>query len=145
MSISPNATLQKLMVFRIGDFFLALPIATILRVLPATEHQILADSGLLQLGGSAVPLLDLHPQLGKRPESPCILVVATPKGDRWGLWVDDPPDLLDVATEMCQALSPAQRQKSSFPLARAVSHLMLTPQGLTIFILDLSDLINMLG
>ncbi len=142
--MTTTSQLQKLMVFRVGNYYLSLPIATILRVLPAAEHQVLADSGLLQLGGSAIPLIDLHTQLGERSESPCILIVSTPQGERWGLWVDDPPDLLDVATDMCQALNPAQRQRSSFPLAAAVSHLMVTPQGLTIFILDLLSLLKAL-
>ncbi len=141
--MTPPSQFQKLMVFRVGNAYLALPIATIMRVLPAVE--VLADSGLLHLDGSALPLINLHTYLGQRRESPCILIVATPQNERWGLGVDDPPDLLDVTADMYQALSPTQRQKSSFPLAAAVSHLMVTPQGLTIFILDLSALLNIVG
>jgi purine-binding chemotaxis protein CheW len=141
----------KLIVFKIADYLLALPISDVLKVIncSAVENRGLRTMGVIQLGPHTIRILDLHlPQLnsGGLPQlpgnQPFLVITRTPQGELYAIAVDEPPNLMEIPLEMMRSLPPSHRQSSGLEM---VSHAAVISQDevtTTIFLLDVKRILN---
>ena len=153
----------KFIVFKIADYFLALPIQDVLKVVncPSEFRGDLRTMGLAKMGRHMIRVLDWHedlarlgsaqspqinpnaPQLAPTdglPESPIkqtfLVITRDYQGELCGIAVDEPPNLVELPLEIMQALPQSNHQSSVFKM---ISHAAVLSSGTlstTIFILD---------
>ncbi|HEY9700228.1 MAG TPA: chemotaxis protein CheW [Trichocoleus sp.] len=131
------------LVFSIADYFLALPLKNVLRVVnyPPQNHPIHNPTGFVQMGHHVLQIFDLHQwiQPSLEPKEQLFLVVTQDRqGALLGIPIDHPPDLMEFSPEAIHPLPKSQVQSG---LAEIVSHAVVIPeQGIstTIFLLNVS-------
>jgi len=129
---------DSLLLCHVGELNLALPIGAVLRILrmaalspvPASAPGV---SGMLNIGGEVLPVVDPRPALGiapvpARPDQYLILVA---DHGRYALWVDDVDRIVDAPT---RPAAPVRKASD------AVSDRVAQIQGSVIPILDLAAL-----
>ena len=146
-----ESNVGKFIVFKITDYFLALPISDVLKVVncPSVASRGLRTMGVVQLGQHMIRVLDLHeqPSTGGLPElvskQSFLLITRDLQGELCGISVDEPPNLLELPLEMMRSLPKSDRH--SQPLFEMVSHAAVVSQDeatTTIFLLDVKRLSN---
>lgn len=143
----PNKETQtlRIIVFTISDYQLALPLATVLKVMncPPVISNISKSLGLVYIGQAAVRLINLHPKLdsgkSKQPETEWrFLIILQPRaGELWGIPVDNPPNLIELPLTAFRVLPESHRQTSLLGLASHVAIVSQEEMTSTIFLLDL--------
>ncbi|NES20622.1 MAG: chemotaxis protein CheW [Symploca sp. SIO3E6] len=158
-----ESNVGKFIVFKIADYFLALPIQDVLKVLncPSEVRGDLRTMGLVQIGRHLIRVWDWHQELAGLglPQSLPVNASATelvptdifPKptvkqtflvitrdyqGELCGIAVDEPPNLVELPLELMQVLPQSMHQSGVFEM---VSHAAVLSSGAlatTIFILD---------
>ncbi len=146
-----QSTADKFIVFKIADYLLALPISDVLKVVncsPATSSR-LRTMGVIQLGRHMIRVVDLHQQLSSGNlsqlpgDQPFLVIIRTPEAELCGIPVEEPPNLVEIPSEVMQSLPKSDRYGK--PTLDLVSHAAVLSQGevtTTIFLLDLNWLLN---
>ncbi|NEP10604.1 MAG: chemotaxis protein CheW [Symploca sp. SIO2C1] len=153
----------KFIVFKIADYFLALPIQDVLKVVNCSFELTgsLRTMGLVKIGRHMIQVLDWHEQLaclgspqseqtnphvtqlvttGSFPQLPVkqtfLVITRDYQGALCGIAVDEPPNLVELPLEIMQALPESNHQSNVFKM---ISHAVVLSSGAlstTIFILD---------
>jgi len=143
---------QSVIVFKVLDYDLALPIEAVLKVVrrsALTASRELNAMGLIQLGRHMLRIVDLHHRVtamaaASLSDSPPFWVITrSPGGELLGLPVDQPPDLISVSPEQLRSLPPASPVSGSFE--NMASHVVVLPQTertQTIILLDLARILS---
>jgi chemotaxis signal transduction protein len=140
-----NIELAQFIVFKISEYYLALPIDNILRIVEySPQHgEKLSVMGLTQIGRTTIKILDLYQSLGcdrpsQRAERSTFLVVThDAQGQPYGIPVYSPPDLVEMPLGLMQAL-PLQAHSNT--ILKIASHAAVMDQEATtktVFLLDL--------
>jgi purine-binding chemotaxis protein CheW len=138
-------TVDKFIVFKIGDSLLALPMSDVLKVVncPPVDSGGLRAMGLIQLGRHTIRVLDLHQQLSPKGLSssagkqPFLVIMRTPQEEIFGIAVDEPPNLMELPRERLRSLPQSERQSGALEM---ISHAAVISQEevtTTILLLDL--------
>ncbi len=139
--------LGKFIVFKIADYFLALPISVVLKVVnyPPMNNRNSPTRGLVQIGSHAIALLDLHQKLPSNytldvnTHTPFLLIAQVNQGIICAIPVEEPPNLVELSKDSIQALP---HSFANNDLLKAVSYgAIFTEQEntFTILILDINQ------
>ncbi|NEP63514.1 MAG: chemotaxis protein CheW [Symploca sp. SIO2G7] len=158
-----KSNVGKFIVFKIADYFLALPIQDVLKVLncPSEVRGDLRTMGLVQMGRHLIRVWDWHQELAhlSSPQSPPInsnvsqlvptgvlpkppvkqtflVITRDYQGELCGIAVDEPPNLVELPLELMQILPQSQHHSSVFEMVSHVAVLSSEALATTIFILD---------
>lgn len=143
-----ESTTGKFIVFKSGDYFLALPINEVLKVVnyAAVENRELRTMGVVQLGKHTIKLLDWHrSQLSSgdlADSQPFLVITRGVHGELCGIPVNEPPNLMELPLELMRNLPTSNSQSG---VLEWVSHAaVLSQDGVTttIFLLDLKRVSN---
>jgi len=147
----------KFIVFKITDYLLALPINDVLKVVNCSSaaSKGLKTMGVVQLGRHMIRVLDLHEELGGRPElpptrglsqlpadQPFLVITRGPQGELCGIAVDEPPNLVELPLELMQILPHSAHQSSVFKMVSHAAVLSQEDVTTTIFVLDMKRVQN---
>jgi chemotaxis signal transduction protein len=139
---SADQTLQVL-VFKLDDSLVAVPAATVVKVMNRPTDRQANSLGLLYVGQVAIRILPLRSlDLATASPEPFLIVLQIRPGELHGIGVDQPPDLLDLPLAALQPLPPAQPGSD---LLKLTSHVARITQGeviSTILVLDLNQIIE---
>ncbi|MGV0028796.1 chemotaxis protein CheW [Phormidesmis priestleyi] len=112
-AIQNELNLEKLIVFDVAEYHLALPIAEVLQVInhPTVTDE-LTKTGLVLLGHRMIRCLDLHQQLAddsiQVPQNRPFLVITQMLGELYAIPVSEPPNVIEFPLEMMQLLPQSQ-------------------------------------
>jgi chemotaxis signal transduction protein len=157
-AFKPADAVLKVIVFQIAGYRLAVPMASVLRVVntPPEMHDSLPDTKgqsslleLIHLGHHAIAVLNLYPhlslkQVNSSPQQGQFLVVTKAGEELCAIRVDVPPDLLELDVATIRELPTPYRQGHPLSIASRVAVL---PQGkatLAIFLLDMERVLQMI-
>ncbi|MBD1865864.1 chemotaxis protein CheW [Leptolyngbya sp. FACHB-541] len=138
-----DSKLEKLIVFAIANYDLALPIDQVLRVInyPLDTSKSLEKIGLIQCGRHTIRAVNLSQQLQlETPDAqplPFLMLVRGIDQELCGIPVSAPPDVIEISIE---ALQPLEWTSTTSPLLKVVSHTAVvkqTDETLSILLLDL--------
>ena len=140
-----TSTIIKLVTFKIADYWMALPMKAILKIVncPSPNQGGITPLGIVQLGSHTIHLLDLNSVFcfdtyATSPQSPQFLLVLCGIQNRlWGIALESPPDLIELPISEFQAISTDSRFASK---KRWISHVaVLAEQEIsrTLLLLDL--------
>jgi hypothetical protein len=142
---SPATTdICKAIAFSVSGYWLALPLASVIRVLPMPESATvgIGEHDFIQIDGYAAMLLDLHPvfsslRYGRTDTKSQFMAIARLEGSTiCAIPIDEPPTLLDICLTEVWVLPLTYRQR----LDRISNHMVNVSQNgtnMTIFLLDL--------
>lgn len=139
---------NKFIVFMIADYFLALPISAVVKVVnyPNTTTQSLKAAGLVQIGKHTLKVLDLHQKLATyAPQllinNPFLIIIQVFQGELCAIPVTEPPNLVEIPKDSIQALPNFEGQDG---LLDIVSHVAVLSEAetFTIFIIDINLVLN---
>ena len=140
-----EANIEKLIVFKIADYLLGLPISDVLKVVTCslTDNRNLRTMGIVQLGQYMVKVLDFHQSLSSGDltdlpgEQSFLVITRDGEGELCGILVDEPPNLMELPQQTLQSIPQSHHQSS---LSQMVSHaaVVSAKEGtITIFLLDM--------
>ncbi|MEM7065165.1 MAG: chemotaxis protein CheW [Cyanobacteria bacterium P01_B01_bin.77] len=138
-----TSAIVKFITFKVADYWFALPMETILKVIncPPLEQGGIVPLGIVQLGTHTIQLLDLHGVfgLGNIPsprQLPFLLVLRGANNKLWGITLESPPDLVELSLAAFHSVSVDRR---FLPKKQWISHIaMISGQdGRTLLLLDL--------
>jgi purine-binding chemotaxis protein CheW len=146
----------KFIVFKIGEYLLALPISEVLKVVKCSTvaNTGLRMMGLVQLGRHTIRVLELHqylnvetPNFTSLPSSnlaqPFLVITRDPQGELCGIGVEEAPDLIEIPLETMQSLpKPDRHSKGVLEIASHAAVLSQKDGTTTIFLLDLKRFLN---
>lgn len=146
------AVVDKLIVFKIADYFLALPISNVLKVMnyPPGNNEDLKAVGIVHIGRRAIALWDLHQilagsdRLGSDASRPFLLIAQVFQKELCAIPVEEPPNLVELPRNSLQVLPQSFHQDK---MRYLVSHVAVVPEGektFTIFLLDLNRALKQL-
>jgi purine-binding chemotaxis protein CheW len=139
-----ETTVDKFIVFKIMDSLLAMPMSDVLKVVsyPPIDNEGLRAMGLVQLGRHTLRVLDLHQQLSPNgltqlPRNPGFLVITrSPQGEVYGIAVDEPPNLMELPSEIVQNIPQSDRQLGGLEMVSHAAILSQEDVKTTILLLD---------
>ncbi|MEO0406621.1 MAG: chemotaxis protein CheW [Cyanobacteria bacterium P01_A01_bin.135] len=138
---------QKFITFSLAEYRVALPMASVLRILhhrPEGSNDTLSRMGLVQIGSHVIRAFDLHRQLNPVNPPPFLLIVRSPESEPFGLWVDGLPDIVEFLPDELRSLPPSVSRTS--PFLALMSHTALLPDDQDpIFFLEISRILGTLG
>ncbi|TBR60987.1 hypothetical protein B4U84_09215 [Westiellopsis prolifica IICB1] len=143
--IQNQSQVEKFITFTVADYWLALPIKAVLKVVtcPVGDDQKLNQMGLIQIGRHLIQVVDLHQYLSREAVNQLaksqafLLITPISQTELCGILTYEPPDLIELSLEMMQPLSQSYYQSG---LLEIVSHAVVVAQEKgtkTIFLLDL--------
>lgn len=136
---------HKAIAFRIHNHWLALPPATVLRVIHKTAlTQGMGSTQLVYLGNQPLQVLDLRPMLAALGSSSAdasstagrFFVIAASGKTLSAIAVDQPPILAELPVASTHAVPPAQYKA----MGGIASHVVIVPQLGMVFLLNLSSI-----
>jgi chemotaxis signal transduction protein len=148
------STPLRMMVFAIADYFFALPINVVLKVVncpPLLLSSSLSSIELVHLGLHTITLLKLQQhlapgQLQQQANTAQFLVVTQlVQQELCAILVDAPPNLIEIPLSAIRTLPESYRQ--AHPLHKIASHIAVLPQeetSLSIFLLDMEQVLKTL-
>lgn len=148
-----SAKVDKLIVFKIADYFLALPLTAVLKVInypPANNGDIKAP-GIIQIGRHAIALWDLHQILAgsDRPQTieirPFLLIAQVLPGELCAIPVEEPPNLVELPKHSLRTLPQSFHHNQLRYLVSHVAIISEAEKTFTIFILDLNRTMSLLS
>lgn len=149
-----QSQVSKFIVFKIADYLLALPLGNVLKVvnysLVAAQSgtPLLRTMGVVQLGKHTIRVLNLYQHLSSEGppqiplKQPFLLIAQIAMGELCGIWLEEPPNLLELHNEMLRTIPKSERQ--SGPL-EVISHAAVLSENnltTTIFLVDLQRALN---
>ncbi|NEO40767.1 MAG: CheW domain-containing protein [Moorea sp. SIOASIH] len=150
LSPNQNATsLLKLVVFRIDNINFAFPIECVKKVINYTTvySSGLNDIGIAHIDDQEIPIIDLHRRLFKSSQintsnpGRFLLIAQNTRGEGFGIPVLKTPNLIEVSVTDIRTLPESFRQADTLGIA---SHVAVIPQentSLTVFLLDVNQLL----
>lgn len=141
--MNPEPT-PKIILFPLANYWLALPVAAVLKVVnfPPEFRTALNQLGLVRVGDRVIRLLDLHSAfnvVAENPEPFLILVQLAP--DRvGGIPVSQPPTLLDLSLATVQLLPPSKLEAGPLRIVKYIAIVTSEDSPLEILLLDLEQL-----
>lgn len=139
------AATGKFIIFKINNYILGLPIATVLKVVnypPINREH--SDAGLIHIGQHTITLLNLHQKLGSsynslvNRNSPFLIITQLLQGELCAIPVDEPPSLVELSRDSVRALPKSYQHDSLQDLVKCVAVLTEAEKKSTIFILDIN-------
>jgi len=159
-----DSQVSKFIVFKIADYLLALPLSNVLKVVNYSPVAVQAGTpllrtmGVVQIGKHTIRVLNLHtllasltlryqqlssaglPQLPLK--QPFLLIARVAMGELYGIWLEEPPNLLELHNEMLRTIPKSERQSGTLEI---ISHAAVISENnvtTTIFLLDVQRLLN---
>jgi len=136
--------MTKIILFKIADYWFALPVAAVLKVVrfPPEFRTTLNQVGLARAGDRVICLLDLHQQfnVAATRSTPFLILVQLSQHHIGGIPVEKPPTLLDISPSAVQLLPPSDRPATPLALAKYVALVTSQEPPLEVFLLDLEKL-----
>jgi purine-binding chemotaxis protein CheW len=140
----------RVIIFTVGDYQLALPLATVLKVMncPPVISSSFKSLGLIYIGQAAIKLINFHAKLdpgkSKHPETEGrFLIILQPRlGELWGIPIDNPPNLIELPLTTFRVIPKSHCQDSLLGLASHVAIMSQEEMTSTIFLLDLDQVFN---
>lgn len=127
-----DSELEKLVVFAIANYYLALPIDQVLRVInyPLDASKSLEKMGLIQCGRYTIRVVDLFQQFQleasySTQSFPFLMLIRGLNQELCGIPVCTPPDVIEISLK---ALQPLEWSLSTSSLLEAVSHTAVIKQ-----------------
>lgn len=159
VNLSTDTDTQKVILFNLDRYWLALPVTAVLKVVNFPSHfrAALHQMGVVHLGDAQnslnspareIALFNLDRYLGDRPhltKGHFLMVARLSDRQLAGIPIDEPPSLLPVPSSAIRPLATAHRHN---PLLNLVSHVAVLPaeQGtIEVFLLDLDKMAASLG
>ena len=139
-----------LIVFKISNYLLALPISDVLKVVnlsPLADSQ-LRTMGIVQLGKYVIRVLDLHERfssdgLAQLDTSRDFLVITrTPEGQLCGIGVDEPPNLMELPLESIKSLPKSEHLSGGLELVSHTAVISDAEIKKTVFLLNSEQLVT---
>lgn len=86
----------KFVVFKIANYFLALPITTVVKAIdyPPGNNEAIASAGLVQIGQHMLKLLNLHQiasDTSKTSHAPFLVITQPNRNELYAIPVEEPP------------------------------------------------------
>lgn len=134
----------KFIVFKITDYFFALPISIVVKAINYPQNnRDLNSTGLVQIGSHTLALLDLHQLLGDRTpdftsNTPFLLIVQVIEGELCAIPVDEPPNLVELSSDSIRALPQSYHHNNLLDLVSYGAILSESGKTFTIFLLDIN-------
>ncbi|MFP4009384.1 MAG: hypothetical protein ACLFV6_15490 [Spirulinaceae cyanobacterium] len=159
VNLSTDTDTQKVILFNLDRYWLALPVTAVLKVVNFPSHfrAALHQMEVVHLGDAQnslnspareIALFNLDRYLGDRPnltKGHFLMVARLSDRQLAGIPIDEPPSLLPVPSSAIRPLATAHRHN---PLLNLVSHVAVLPaeQGtIEVFLLDLDKMAASLG
>ncbi len=144
------ATVIKVVVFQVGQVNLALHIDSIAKVLPQTtvHGSRLHSVGLAHLGDRDVTVVDLHQRLFQSSsindtvKYNYLMIVKSRQGELYGIPVPVVPTLMDLPLSYIRVLPESYRNGDIFGFATHVAVIPTTEPPMTIFLVDIDQLLS---
>lgn len=138
-----DPTKAAFIVFKIADYFLALPISSVFKVINyAANNTNLNTAGLVQIGSHAIALLDLHQLLGDRTRSATkktpFLLIASVQGELCAIPVEEPPNLVELGRDNIKTLPPSYHHHRLRNIVNYAAIFSEEGNTFTVFILDIN-------
>ncbi len=149
-----DSQVSKFIVFKIADYLLALPLSNVLKVVNyspvATQSatSLMRTMGVVQLGKHTIRVLNLHQYLSSAGlpqlplKQPFLLIARVAMGELYGIWLEKPPNLLELHNETLRTIPKSERQSGTLEI---ISHTAVISENnvtTTIFLLDVQRLLN---
>lgn len=134
----------KFIVFKIANYFFALPISIVLKAINYPQNNSdLNTTGLIQIGSHTLALLDLHQLLGDRTShlawnTPFLLIVQVLQAELCAIPVDEPPNLVELSSDSIRALPHSYDRNNLLDLVSYGAILSEEGKTFTIFLLDIN-------
>lgn len=149
-----DSQVSKFIVFKIGDYLLALPLGNVLKVVNYSPIEVqagiplLRTMGVVQLGKHTIRILNLSqlissdnlPQLPLK--QPFLLIAQITLGELFGIWLEEPPNLLELHQQMLRPIPKSERHSGTLEIISHAAVLSENNVTITIFILDLQRILN---
>lgn len=141
-----EASASKFIVFTIADHLLALPIATVLKVVncPPANNGDPSTTGLIQIGHHTLVVLDLHQKLANSyapkltRKNPFLVITQVLQGELYAIPVDEPPNLVELTRDSLRASPKSSHQYGLLDIVSHIAVLSEEEKSFTIFILDIN-------
>ncbi|MCS6960672.1 MAG: chemotaxis protein CheW [Pseudanabaenaceae cyanobacterium SKYGB_i_bin29] len=138
---SDNENLLRLIVFAVADYWLALPINAVIKVIPCPSIISNNDQGLgmVNVGNTVVSVVDLHFRFtAKGLANPRFLILSfSQRREVFGIPTDQVPGMVEVSLEQILPLPTAYRQVDALGLC---SHMaILAQEKVTVYLLDVGS------
>ncbi len=151
---SEEETLKSI-VFKIGDYFCALPIDAVLQVTetPSELQSHIKGLSLVMHENRTIMLLNLHQKLSYQLQSgesftaEFLILTQTRQGELCGIPVDTLPNMMELPMDGIQPLPRVYRQTNIYNLARFVSFVQFeeNQQKQAIYLLDVDEALQVLS
>jgi purine-binding chemotaxis protein CheW len=146
-------TTVKVVVFKMGDVSLALHVHSVAKVTPQTTvyGSGLHGVGLAHLGDREVTVVDLYERLFQSSSfnnalnSRYLMIVKNRHGEFFGIPVSEVPSLMEIPLSCIRVLPESYRNADIFGFATHVAVIPATEPPMTIFMLDVEQLLVMRG
>lgn len=143
-----DSDLEKLIIFAIATYHLALPIDQVLRVInyPTDTSEPLEKIGLIQCGRHTIRVVNLYQQFQLEAAHadqplPFLMLIRGINQELCGIPVASPPDVVEISID---ALQPLEWTSTTSPLLEAISHTAVIHQDDQVRSILLLDLYRML-
>jgi len=139
----------KILVFRMGDVKLALPLDTVSKILNKTPvyGMGLNGVGVAHVGDHEVTVVDLHQQLfrsstiNESSQAVYLIISQSRQGELYGIPVTAVPVLMEVPSSSIRVLPKSYRRADILRSATHVCHIPQEEAPLTIFMVDVDLLV----
>ncbi|PLS69712.1 MAG: hypothetical protein CV045_00560 [Cyanobacteria bacterium M5B4] len=138
-----NNDLLRLVLFDVWGYWLALPIASVIKVIPcppviSSNHQ---GIGLINLGHTCISVVDLHFRFSQKPlESKQFLILTfSQRREVFGIPTDRVPGMVEVPLENIVPLPSSYRQVDILGLASHMAVLEQEQESISIYLLDVGS------
>lgn len=137
-----TADFQKVVVFGMGNINLALPSDSVYKVTnqSAVSGTGLNGVGITHIGDRQVMIIELHRRFFA-PKGKYLLIAESKQGELFGIPVASVPTLMEIPVSKIQPLPESYRHADLLAIASQVCHIPQTETPLTIFLLDIDQLL----
>jgi purine-binding chemotaxis protein CheW len=133
--------LLRLVVFNVADYWLGIPIGSVIKVIPCPP--IVSNNnqgiGMITMGHYSITVVDLHFRFTQEPlPSPQFLILTfTVRREIFAIPTDRVPGMVEIPLESIVPLPPSYRQVDTLG---CTSHMaVLEQEGITVYLLDLGS------
>lgn len=137
-----TADFQKVIVFGMGNVNLALPSDVVFKVTnqTAASGTGLNGVGITHIGDRQVMIVELHRRFFA-PKGKYLIIAESKQGELFGIPVASVPTLMNIPKARIQALPESYRHADLLAIASHVCHIPQEETPLTIFLLDVEQLL----
>jgi purine-binding chemotaxis protein CheW len=140
--MNDSAKVEKFVVFKIVDYFLALPISAVVKAIDyPLGNEAIASAGLVQIGQHMLKLLDLHQitsNATSKTHAPFLVITQLNRNELYAIPVEEPPNLVELPRDSIRALPRWEHCLGLLELVSHVAEISEAGQPLTVFLLDIN-------